>query len=90
MSMRDYDLVNTFLRDKRTVINKMNFYANQVSDPSLKALIQDCANIHNRHVQILNEAQSRIASQPGQAPAYATAGQSGFAGASWGAYTPIS
>lgn len=87
MAMRDFDIVSTFLKDKRTVMNKMNVYANQVTDPSLKSLIQDCANIHNRHVQMLSQTQNRIG-MPGQIPGGVT--QPAYTGAQWGTYQPVS
>ncbi len=66
MAFRDSDLISTCLADKRLMVDKLNAYANQVTDPSLRSLLQDCANIHNRHVQVLSQAQSRVGVQPTQ------------------------
>lgn len=66
MAFRDSDLIGTCLADKRLMVDKLNVYANQVTDPTLRSLLQDCANIHNRHVQVLTQAQSRVGVQPTQ------------------------
>lgn len=73
MALRDTDLIAVAMADKRLMVDKCNVYANQASDPNLKSLLQDCANIHNRHVQMLAQAQSRVGVQsaqiqPGPAP----------------------
>ncbi len=72
---RNSDLIGTCLADKRLLVTKLNFYAQQVTDPSLRSLLQDCANVQNRHVQILTQAQSRVGvtspqiqPQPGAVP----------------------
>ncbi len=76
MAFRDADLISTCLADKRTMVQKLNFLANQVNDMNLRSLIQDMANIQNRHVQILSGAQNRTGISSGQiAP-----GQAAYAG----------
>lgn len=77
---RDADLISTCLADKRLLVSKLNFYAQQVTDPSLRSLLQDCANVQNRHVQILTQAQNRLGVtspqlQPPQASPFAGAGR---------------
>ncbi len=57
---RDADLIGTCLADKRLIVTKLNFYAQQVTDPTVRSLLQDCANVQNRHVQILTQAQNRL------------------------------
>lgn len=84
LAFRDVDLIQTCLADKRTMVNKLNFYANQVTDPTLRGLIQDMANVQNRHVQVLSQALSRVGVQPGQiAP-----GQAPYGAAAMGAPRP--
>lgn len=80
MAFRDADLIGTCLADKRTMVNKLNFLANQVNDMNLRSLIQDMANIQNRHAQVLSQAQNRVGVPSGQiAP-----GQAPFAGTAAG------
>lgn len=84
MPFRDTDLISVVMADKRLMVDKLNVYANQVTDPNLRSLIQDAANVQNRHVQILNQQQSRIGIQSGQiAP-----GQAPFAGTQAGMTAP--
>lgn len=80
MPLRDTDLISVVMADKRLMVDKLNAYANQVTDPGLRSLIQDAANVQNRHVQMLNQTQSRIGIQPGQI----NPGQATFAGAQAG------
>lgn len=83
MAFRDTDLIGTCLADKRTMVQKLNAFANQVNDVNLRSLIQDMANIQNRHVQLLSQAQNRVGIPsgqiaPGQAPFAGTAGMVGM------------
>lgn len=73
---RDTDLISTCLSDKRLMVTKLNFYAQQVTDPSLRSLLQDRASVQNRHVQVLTQAQSRVGvtSAQIQRAGYAVAG----------------
>lgn len=66
MAFRDADLISTVMADKRLMVDKLNAYANQVNDQSLRSLIQDCANIQNRHVQMLDQVQSQVGVQSTQ------------------------
>lgn len=77
---RDADLIGTCLSDKRLLVSKLNFYVQQVTDPSLRSLLQDCASVQNRHVQILSQAQNRVGVtspeiQPAQPGAFGGAGR---------------
>lgn len=80
MPFRDTDLISVVMADKRLMVDKLNAYANQVTDPTLRSMIQDAANVQNRHVQVLNQSQSRIGIQPGQI----SPGQVPFAGTQGG------
>lgn len=63
--LRDLDMVNHTAHEMQLLVNKANFYAQQVQDPAIRHLLQDAARMHQRHIATLSTARSQLQQQLG-------------------------
>lgn len=65
--LRDLDMINHTASEMQLLINKANFYAQQVQDPVIRHLLQDAARMHQRHMATLSTTRSQLQQQLGGA-----------------------